>query len=111
MVISFGLEGNILEISKEEFSRITARDIRGAHKDGELSEIMRSFVLPTEFNHPQSRSPNKARTINIFFALVTECSVWIVTDFARLVSFHLISRERPWSQYDLLPSSEVMSTF
>ncbi len=47
------------------------------------------------------------RLVNVFGALVCQDRAIIVTDFSRLVRFHVFSRPVLWSPADVLPKSEV----
>lgn len=45
--------------------------------------------------------------MNIFCAFVTEKNAILVTDFARLVRMHVISRSEVWTAEDLAVGSQV----
>lgn len=74
------------------------------------SEKVRSFVIPGEYTIQGSQGvefPDAPRTINIMAAYVSDDWVWAVTDFSRLVTMHVISRDEIWKKSDLEPKSEV----
>ena len=68
---------------------------------------MRSWLLPLRFNEEGSRDAGKERKISFPLAVVSDEDVWLFVDFARLITFHVISQDRPWTFQDLTPGSEV----
>lgn len=107
-ILHFGLEAHLLEVSHADFAALTRCDVPGPNPDGKYAENMRSFVLPLKYNAPHSRCPGTHRTINIFFALITEQSAWIVIDSCRMVSFRIVTRSLAFKHGDLEPGSLVV---
>lgn len=106
MIISFGLEAHITGISRARYDEIVSKSIPGTNADSQKSALIRSFIFPEELIVPGS-SAKRPRRINIFAAFLSDDWAWVLSDFARLVRMHVISRDRPWEASDFLPTSPV----
>ncbi|KAI0309416.1 hypothetical protein OF83DRAFT_1042474, partial [Amylostereum chailletii] len=99
VTISFGLEAHILKMSQNDFELICSLDTPGPNKDPEKSEILRRFKVPDIFMDPGTKE-NTDRTITIFFAVICEDCVWVLTDFNRLMRIHVMSSSKMWTLRD-----------
>ena len=86
---------------------MVSKDCPGRNKDGEKSEIMRSFIVPSCLTTPEARQLKQEQTINIFAAFVGLRDTFIVTDHSRLLRMHIMILPRCFTQRDLEPESEV----
>ena len=70
---------------------------------------MRCFSLPTRYNDPQSEDPGEERKLTIPLAVVCEQRdmAYVIVDHSRLFTMHIITNDRPWTQEDLTPGSNV----
>lgn len=89
---------------------MTRTCIPGASKTKARAAKMRSFAVPEEFHENLTHENSKdkgLRRANIFFALVSADHAWLLLDFARLVQYHVISRDEPFRAEEFLPTSSV----
>jgi hypothetical protein len=106
MVISFGLEAHIFGMRPELFWRIVTNDRDGTNSDPAKRSRLRTFLIPDEYIVDGS-STHYPRTINIFAAFISNGWVYVLTDFARLVRMHIISRDAIWTKDDFVVGSPV----
>ena len=109
-IISLGLEAHWIGMDIAAFQLFLAGDCPGPNKDRKKANQMRTFAVPAQFVE-ESSSPNTARTLTIFLAIISEDYVWALVDFARLVRIHIISRTQMWTADDLQPLSAVRHKF
>ncbi|KAM5531772.1 hypothetical protein V8D89_014542 [Ganoderma adspersum] len=103
----FALEGITAIVDTQNFWQMVSKDCPGKNKDGEKSEIMRSFIVPTCLTTLEARQLNQEQTINIFTAFVGLRDTFIVTDHSRLLRMHIMILSRSFTQHDLQPESEL----
>ncbi|KAF8055810.1 hypothetical protein FPV67DRAFT_1788202 [Lyophyllum atratum] len=105
VTISFGLEASLLEMSRKNFDDLFANDCPGPNKDRSKSEKLRQFEMPPEFIEPGTSTKTK-RYVRMFLAFVSDHSVWVLMDFARLVRFHVWSRTVPFMAHEFKPETK-----
>jgi hypothetical protein len=103
------------------YREIVSTDIPGQSNNPKLTpeenqeraRLVRSFVIPSRFSIEGSRTASKPtpRTINIAVAFSSDDWTWAFADFSRLYNVHILSQDQVWQASDLVPSSEVYSTF
>ncbi|KAI0749069.1 hypothetical protein C8Q74DRAFT_1212224, partial [Fomes fomentarius] len=106
--IHLGLEACISIVSLEDYRALVGNCAPGPNRNKSKANRLRSFILPSQFVVPgcQSSLTGGDRLVNVFGALVCQDRAIIVTDFSRLVRFHVFSRPVLWSPADVLPKSE-----
>jgi hypothetical protein len=87
------------------FDELLHNCVPGPNSDRKKAELLRSFKIPADLIEENSSSSN--RTVNIFAAWISKEYVWVLVDFARLVRFHILSRNQIWSKDDVCPTSPV----
>ncbi|PIL36895.1 hypothetical protein GSI_00585 [Ganoderma sinense ZZ0214-1] len=103
----FGLEGIVAIVDTPSFWELVSKDCPGKNKDGEKSEIMRSFIVPPALTTPAARQLKQEQTINIFAAFVGPKDTFIFTDHSRLLRMHVMVLTRSFLERDLEPESEL----
>ncbi|KAG5349291.1 hypothetical protein C0989_004806 [Termitomyces sp. Mn162] len=104
VAFNFGLEANVVQMSKGDFQLILAGDGPGPNDNKAKAERLRSFQMPKQFIEPGSS--DSKRLVNIFAAFVSGDTVFAICDFARLVRMHIISSPTMWTENDLNPNSQ-----
>ncbi|KAG6815735.1 hypothetical protein H0H93_009111 [Arthromyces matolae] len=99
LTINFGLEANVIIMTRADFEEILQGDRKGPSPLKGKSERLRSFKIPNKFVVPGS-SP-KERLVNIFAAFICSSHVITICDFSRIVRLGIISSPHIWSQDDL----------
>ncbi|KAI0684622.1 hypothetical protein C8T65DRAFT_778319 [Cerioporus squamosus] len=109
--VHLGLEASVFVVSLADFQSLTERCRPGPNKDKAKAKRLRSFVLPSSFVVPGSPAwrDSTERYINIFAAVVCQDCAIIITDFARLVRLHVMSRSHFWLEPDLNTRSQFWS--
>ncbi|KAI0701158.1 hypothetical protein C8T65DRAFT_728611 [Cerioporus squamosus] len=109
--IHLGLEASVFVVSLEDFYALTEHCRPGPNKNKAKAKRLRSFALPSRFVVPGSPAAVdfSDRYINIFAAVVCQDCAILVTDFARLVRLHVLSRSQLWMDGDLTVGSQFWS--
>ena len=106
LCVSLGLEAHVFGMSREDFFEIVTKDIPGPNGDASKAEKIRTFLIPECLIVPNSSS-TRPRTIKIFAAFISSDWVYVLSDFAGLVRMSVRSKQSPWNQDDLAPTSKV----
>jgi hypothetical protein len=106
LCVSLGLEAHIFGMTREDFFEIITKDIPGPNEDATKAEKIRTFLIPERLIVPNSSS-TRPRTIKIFAAFISSDWVYVLSDFAGLVRMSVRSKQSPWTQGDLAPTSMV----
>ncbi|KAI0689909.1 hypothetical protein C8T65DRAFT_834530 [Cerioporus squamosus] len=109
--IHLSLEASVFVVSLEDFYALTEHCRPGPNKNKAKAKRLRSFALPSRFVVPGSPAAVdfSDRYINIFAAVVCQDCAILVTDFARLVRLHVLSRSQLWMDGDLTVGSQFWS--
>ncbi len=107
--IHLGLEACISIVSLKDYRALISNCAPGPNRNKSKANRLRSFILPSQFVVPgcPSSLSGEDRLVNIFGALVCQDRAIIVTDFSRLVRFHVFSRPVLWTHVDVERKSEV----
>lgn len=92
-------------LKREIYQEILPSCRPGPNKDAAKADLLQSFQIPARFTEDYSSSSD--RLVNIFAAWVSDEYVWALVDFARIVRFHVMSRDAIWQKSELTPNSKV----
>ncbi|KAJ7575226.1 hypothetical protein C8J56DRAFT_801950, partial [Mycena floridula] len=105
MIISWGLEANLLPMSITDFNEILSSGCSGPDDDQGEVQQPRQFRIPARYNL-ENTSDEMFRHVRICAAFVTDTKAYAISDFSCLVRFHVISRTEMWTRAELVPGTE-----
>lgn len=90
----------------EDYEELVSNHIEDTDAGKMQADQPRSFLLPPRFITSGFRKTQK-HTLNVLAAVECQDLAFVLADFARLVTIHVISLNRHWTEEDVIPGAEV----